>query len=231
MANESMLDLLRGMKLCANLPEADLTTFAVLWQRRSVRGGTVIITEDQPGEVVYLVVEGSVKISVSDGKGKETIVGFRGAGEILGEVSLIDGLSRSATVITQEPTVILFALRDPLRDMLHEMPILIFNLARLMTRRLRLATAQIQALGTLDVKGRVARQLLALAEDYGSGNRALPVVIPLHLPQVDLANMVGASRASVNEVLVGWKTHGYITIDQNQHITVLDLEALEKLIQ
>ena len=82
------------------------------------------------------------------------------------------------------------------------MPALSYNLLRIVARRLRLATAQIQALATLDLHGRVARQILALAEECGSTGQNGTMTIPLRLTQSDLAEMVGASRVRVNEVIV-----------------------------
>jgi CRP/FNR family cyclic AMP-dependent transcriptional regulator len=95
-----------------------------------------------------------------------------------------------------------------------------------MSRRLRLANEQIQALAALDVYGRVARQLLAFAQVYGAPVAGGDVVIPLRLTQTDLADLVGASRVRVNQVLVAFRESRHISVDQQQRITIHHPEAL-----
>ena len=92
--------------------------------------------------------------------------------------------------------------------------------------RLRLANAQIQSLAALDVYGRVARQILAFAQEYGEPTPDGAIRIPIRLTQNDMAGMVGASRVSVNKVLVHYKERKYISIDAASRITVHDQEAL-----
>ncbi len=96
-----------------------------------------------------------------------------------------------------------------------------------MARRLRLANAQLQAVATLDVHGRVARQLLALADALGVPQADGSVQIPLRVTQPDLAALVGATRVRVNEVLVGFTKRKMITIDRQLRISILDRDELE----
>jgi CRP-like cAMP-binding protein len=108
------------------------------------------------------------------------------------------------------------------------MPILAYNVARILATRLRLATGQIESYATLDADGRVARQILAFAHEYGRKTDEGYIQIPLHLTQTDLADLVGASRVRVNRVLMEFKKLNYITIDTNQRITVQDSAALRE---
>jgi CRP/FNR family cyclic AMP-dependent transcriptional regulator len=105
------------------------------------------------------------------------------------------------------------------------------NLIRLLANRLRFANEQIQALCTLDVPGRVARQILALADRYGSpppGEKAGQVAIPLRLTQSDLGEIVGASRERVNQVIVEFKQRGFIQVNADHRIQVLDRRGLAR---
>jgi CRP/FNR family cyclic AMP-dependent transcriptional regulator len=186
----------------------------------------MIISAEQPGEVAYIIQSGTVKISVDRVDGTEVIIALRGAGEVVGEQSLIDEESRSANVTTLEPCKLWWIDRPALRACLHTMPELSFNLLRLLSRRLRAATAQIQAMATLDITGRLARQILIFADQYGQVEASGAVRIPLRLTQSELAGMVGATRASVNEVIVTFKQLGYVSVDARQHYTVLNRRAL-----
>jgi CRP-like cAMP-binding protein len=108
------------------------------------------------------------------------------------------------------------------------MPLLGYNVASILARRLRLATAQIQSYATLDADGRVARQLLALAQEYGRKDENGGVLIPLHLTQTDLADLVGASRVRVNRVLMEFKKRNYLSVDASHRITLHNSEALRE---
>jgi CRP/FNR family cyclic AMP-dependent transcriptional regulator len=187
-----------------------------------------IVTMDQPGEAVYIIVDGTVKVHVEQSDGSDVILAILGPGEVVGEMSVVDKLTRSANAITMEESHICWVDRATFWRWLEEIPGMMSNLVRILSRRLRLANVQIQSLATLDVYGRVARQILAFAQEYG---RPLPnggVVISLRLRQSDFADLIGATRVRVNQVLVDYKQHNYISVDQNHRITVHNTEALAR---
>lgn len=196
-------------------------------RRKTFPAGTDIITAEQPGELAYIILSGTVKIHIEQADGSTVILAILGAGEIVGEMSLLEKIDRSATVVTLEDSTLVWMDRDTFSECLHAIPVLTTNLVRIVSRRLRLANAQIQSLATLDVFGRVARQLLAFAQEYGQRTPA-GTLIPLRLTQTDLAGLVGASRVRVNQVLVFYRQQSYITIDHNYHITLLNTPALQQ---
>lgn len=216
---------LGALPLFNELPLEVLQQLNLMLRRKTFAAGIDIITAEQPGEVVYIILSGTVKIHAEQADGSTVILAILGAGELFGEMSVLENIGRSATVVTLEEATILWMDRQSFEASLHKMPELNYNLTRIFSRRLRLANAQIQALATLDVFGRVARQLLAFANEYGE-RQAAGTLIPLRLTQSDLAGMVGASRVRVNQVLVFYKQQGYITVDQDARITVLEYEAL-----
>ena len=117
-----------------------------------------LMSVDTVGEEVYIVAEGSVKIyATSDFDDGDMLLGLRGPGEVLGEMSVLDGMKRSATVVTQEPTVLFQLTRANFWEVLWEMPPIPYNLVRSLTRRTRVLTSQVQAFSALDVQGRLAR--------------------------------------------------------------------------
>jgi CRP/FNR family cyclic AMP-dependent transcriptional regulator len=145
---------------------------------------------------------------------------------VVGEMSLVDSLGRSATAVTMEESTLYWIDRATFWELLRTLPALTYSLVRIMSRRLRLANAQIQALATLDVYGRVARQILAFAQEYGEPAPGGALRIPIRLTQSDLAGLVGASRVRINQVLVAYKRRKWIAVDPHYHITVLNPRAL-----
>jgi CRP/FNR family cyclic AMP-dependent transcriptional regulator len=181
---------------------------------------------EQPGEIVYIILKGAIKIQIVRTDGVEVILAILGPGETVGELSLIDSAGRSANVITMEKSTLLWMDRATFWECLEMMPVITYKLLRLMCGRLRLSNEQIQALATLDIYGRVARQLLAMAEQYGQTTPNGDTLIPIRLTQSDIAGLIGASRERVNHVIVTYKQHNYISVDHQHHITLHNLEAL-----
>jgi CRP/FNR family cyclic AMP-dependent transcriptional regulator len=190
--------------------------------------GTEIITANQPGEWAYIILEGSVKIHLGQLDGSDVILAILGMGEVVGEMSLVDSLGRSASVTTLEPSTLLCMNRATFWATLREMPSLTYNLVNVLSRRLRLANLHTQSLVQLDVYGRVAGQLLAFAREYGEPTPNGDVIIPLRLTQSDLASMVGASRVRVNQALGYYKRRNYLSVNQNRHIRIHDVAALRR---
>ena len=231
MAVASATVSLAGIDLFDGLVPEELLAVNRTLRLRKFAGGTAIMAEEEPGNAVYIVLQGSLRIHLEGAEGSEVILAILGPGEIVGEMSLVDSLTRSATVVTREPTVVAFLDRTTFWELLRSFPKLSYNLAGILSRRLRLANATIEALATLDVHGRVARQILAFAQEYGVRGTDGSLRIPLRLTQTDLAGLVGASRVRVNQVLVSYKRRRYITVDRQYCITVHNVPALAQRCQ
>jgi CRP/FNR family cyclic AMP-dependent transcriptional regulator len=188
-----------------------------------------IITAEQPGEVVYFILKGTVKIYMVKADGTTVILAILGPGDVVGEMSLIDSVGRSANVLTLEDSSLIWMDRITFQHSLETIPKINYNLVRILSQRVRLANEQIQALASLDVYGRVARQFLAFAERYGKPTKEGDVIIPIRLTQTDLAELVGASRKRVNQVIVSFKRDGTIRVDSDGRFIVKDHEALARL--
>jgi CRP/FNR family cyclic AMP-dependent transcriptional regulator len=204
-----------------------LSKISTFLQCKSCPAGTEIIRADQTGEIAYVILDGSVKIHIGQPDGSDVILAILGAGAIVGEMSLADSLGRSASVSTLELTTFLLIDRASFWASLREMPMMAYNLMNILSRRLRLANLHAQSLVRLDVYGRVAGQLLALAREYGE---ATPrgVVVPLRLTQSDLASMVGASRVRVNQALSFYKKRDYLSVNSDRHFVIHDPAALSR---
>ena len=192
--------------------------------RLNIPTGRMLMSADQPGEMAYVILSGTLRVHLINADGEEITLALLGPGEIVGEMALIDDDVRSASVVALEPVSLLWIDRQTFEWARHEAPQLVDNLIRIQARRLRHMNAQYLALATLDVLGRVARQLLLLAETYGyrepGGTR-----IQLRLTQEDIAHLVAATRVRVNQAISRLKSDGVISVDGHQYI-VRDSDAL-----
>jgi CRP/FNR family cyclic AMP-dependent transcriptional regulator len=216
---------LAELELFQGLDPRALSKLAALLRPRTVHADTQLMIVEQPGEVVYIIRGGTVKVHVGQRDGSDVILVILGVGEVLGEMSMLDSLGRSATVTSLEETTLWWMEREAFQECLETVPLMALNLLRIMSRRMRLANGRLQALAALDVYGRVAHHLLALAEEYGQGTSE-GVFIPLRLTQSELSDLVGATRVRVNQALAYYRQSGYISMDHNSRITVHDHDAL-----
>lgn len=218
-------NLLEDIPLFEGLAPADLNWLSARAHRRLFAAGTNILTAEQPGEAVYVILHGTVKIHVEQADGRDVVLAILGAGDTLGEMSLIDSAGRSASAVTLEDSLLLWMDKSAFQEALRRFPIVAQNLVRILSTRVRLANELIQALASMDVNGRVARQLLAFADKYGR-TEGKSVLIPIHLTQSDIADLVGASRKRVNQVMVAFREQELISINPEGRIIVLDRDAL-----
>ncbi|HQV93236.1 MAG TPA: Crp/Fnr family transcriptional regulator [Anaerolineales bacterium] len=228
MANVKLDDtrnLLSYIQLFEGLAPAQLDWIAQHAHRRNFEAGRNVMTIEQPGEAVYIILHGTVKIHIEQGE-RDVILAIRGAGDLLGEMSLIDSIGRSASVVTLETSLMLWMDKTSFNYMLDNFPPVARNLVKILSARVRLSNQLIQALATLDVNGRVARQLLAFAEKYGREKDGV-TQIRITLTQGDIADLVGASRKRVNQAMVSFKEQGLID-DLDGRIAIKDGEGLAR---
>ena len=219
--------LLAYTDLFAGLTPEQLVRVGRGIHRKLFPGGTNIITAEQPGEVVYIILHGTVKLHIEQADGRDVTLAILGRGDTVGEMSLLDSAGRSASAITLEESLLLWMDKAAFQGCLREVPQISQNLVRILSGRVRLANELIQALATLDVYGRVARQLLAFAEKYGHPEASGEISIPICLTQGDISELVGASRKRVNQVMVAFKEQGLLT-DAEGKITIRSREGLAR---
>lgn len=219
-------DLLAEIELFQGLTPTQLEWVAQRAHRRVFEAGRNVLTIEQPGEAVYVILHGTVKIHIEQGE-RDVIISILGAGDLLGEMSLIDSVGRSASAVTLEDSLLLWMDKITFNYMLDNFTPVARNLVRILSARVRLSDQLIQALATLDVNGRVARQLLAFAEKYGHEKDGA-TQIRIVLTQSDIADLVGASRKRVNQAMVLFKERGLIDTDAEGRIAIKDSERLAR---
>lgn len=220
------LSELKRISLFDGITQEQLSALNELLHRRMFPAGATLMTVEQAGEVVYIILNGTVKVCVDQEDGTEVIIAILSAGDVVGEMSPLDNDGRSASVVTIEESTLLWMDRADFCLYLQTVPCIAYNLARILTKRLRAANEQIQALATREVEGRVARQLLAFADQHGKMSPSGDIAIPIRLTQSDIAGLVGATRESINKIIVSYKERGYISVDNDRHITLHNWKAL-----
>jgi CRP/FNR family transcriptional regulator, cyclic AMP receptor protein len=223
---DSTRNLLSDIPLFAGLTPTQLDWVAQRSHRRVFEAGRNVMTIEQPGEAVYIILHGTVKIHIEQSE-RDVILSILGTGDPLGEMSLIDSVGRSASAVTLENSLLLWMDKATFHYILDNFTPVARNLVKILSARVRLSDQLIQALATLDVNGRVARQLLAFAEKYGY-EKENATQIRIVLTQSDIADLVGASRKRVNQAMVLFKEQGLIDTDTDGRISITNRIGLAR---
>jgi CRP/FNR family cyclic AMP-dependent transcriptional regulator len=200
----------KGPSLDELLDVTDLKEFAQHAVPRTFPKNTIVVTEGDRTDSLYIIVSGKVKIYVSDEKGKEIVLSEAGSGEYFGEMVLDEG-PRSATVMTLEPTQFLVVPQDDFMDFVVHSPEFALHLILKLIKRVRALTHEVKSLALMDVYGRVARMLLELAVE-----RDGVLAVENKPTQQEMASRVAASREMVSRILTDLTTGGYIKVERDR---------------
>ena len=211
-----------------DLPDEQIQVLSSATKRRAFRSGEVIFHRDDPGQVLYMIKEGKVKICVNSPDGQEVSLAVLGKGEYFGEFALLDGLPRSTDAVALERVECYTLQRSDFHNAILNNPKIAILVLEALTKRLRITDQMVEDLIFLDVYGRVAKKLLELAEAHGVKTEE-GVRIEVRLTQQELASMVGASRESVNKVLGYFTDKNFISTDKHR-ITIHNMNDLKRRI-
>jgi len=170
-----------------------------------LKADEVLFLAGDAGDGCYRVEDGLLKVTMVSRAGNERILAFLGQGAIVGEMSIIDGLPRSASVVAVRAAVLSFLSRAAFEDFANKHPEIYKSLVTLIAARLRETDAALAAGSFLPLRGRVACTLLELAQDFGQDVGAGRIVIRQKIGQSDLAAMAGIARENVSRILNDWK--------------------------
>jgi CRP/FNR family transcriptional regulator, cyclic AMP receptor protein len=212
----------------ADLPEEEIQVLSSATKRRTFRAGEVIFHRDDPGQVLYMIKEGKVKICIISPDGQEVSLAVFGKGEYFGEFALLDGLPRSTDAVALEKVECYTLQRSDFHNTIQKNPKIAILILEALSKRLRNTNQMVEDLIFLDVYGRVAKKLLELAEAHGVKTED-GVRIDVRLTQQELASMVGASRESVNKVLGYFTDKNFISTDKHR-ITIHNTNDLKRRI-
>ena len=212
----SQTSLLKHVELFSHLTDDQLGQLAAQARELSFRKNTVLINEGDPGESMYIIKSGVVKVFVSDDDGRELVLYEQGMGAVIGDISLLDDEPRSASVMTLEPVIALMIGKQAFLDCLRESPETAINIIRSLTTRLRHATEGSRRLALDNVYRRLSDKLLELAAVDPAVGLTNDNPTPPHLPKKyshqELGNMIGASREMVGKIMAELVKGDYIDV-------------------
>ena len=206
-------------------PEAATALASALVQADYGRG-EVVFAEGEQGDTLYIVLTGKVKIGRRATDGRENMLSVMGPSDMFGELSLFDPGPRTATATVLTDARLACLAHASLRPWISDRPEIAEQLLRVLARRLRRTNDALADLIFTDVPGRVAKQLLALSERFGSPE-ADGTRVHHDLTQEELAQLVGASRETVNKALADFAGRGWVRVD-SRALTILDADRLAR---
>ena len=212
------VEVLSRSELFADVPQERLGALLPAASRRSLIRNDVLFAEGDPPDQLYVVLNGRIAIANRSTDGRESVMALMEAGDLFGEMGLLDGLPRSAEARALEASAVLAIPYPPVRKLFEDDPALLWSVVRLLSSRLRAVDEALADSVFLDVTGRTAKRLLDLA-----GDRA-EFVLPV--TQEELAGMVGASRERVNKAIAQFIRLGWLE-QQDRRYRILLRDRLE----
>lgn len=197
-----------------------------MMSQTTLRRGEVLFNEGDSGDRLYILLTGKVKLGHTSVDGRENLLAVLGPGEVVGELTLFDPGPRSTTATAVATTELLGLEHNQLMGFIDSHPTLAKDMLRALAVRLRRTNIALADLVFSDVPGRVAKALLDLAERFGAPTED-GIHVPHDLTQEELAQLVGASRETINKSLAEFVSRGWIRLE-GRAVTLIDVERLKR---
>lgn len=209
MANSEVLKILREIPIFQSLSDEHLSIISDGFKIYKVKKGKVIFYQYEESTDLYIILEGSVKASLSDSEGKELVLNIFKKGDFFGELSLLDGKPRSATIVTTEDSIIGVLKREHFLKLLKNNPMISISLLSALVERIRMTDEMLGAMAFLDVSRRILKFLMNIAEKEGEKTKDGLIKIK-KITHRELASCTGASREAVTKALKVLKFKGIL---------------------
>lgn len=216
--------LLREVPLFSDLSEDEILSLAAVTVTRRFPKNALILMEEEEGDSMFVISHGRVKVSLIGEDGTEVILSLLGPGQFFGEMSLLDGKPRSATVTATEDSELILLRRCDFLRATEQIPRIAVKLLASLTARLRRADHQIENLALRNVAGRVAATLLQMAEEEGTQTQE-GILITDRPTHQDLGNMAGTTRETVSRVLKKFEQEGF-TVNRGRDVIIANEQGL-----
>ncbi|MGQ0578770.1 MAG: Crp/Fnr family transcriptional regulator [Betaproteobacteria bacterium] len=224
---KALIDSLSRVWLFNALAKDELVRLSQLAKTRIYKPKETIVAKGDPASEFFVLLRGRAKVTAQGTSGADTAINVMGPGEVFGEIGILDGQPRSATVTTLEECEMAVVDNHAFHGLLAASPLVAIKLLAVLAGRIRELTVRVEDRAFLDVPARLAKQLLWLAGNHGidGGDR---VRIELKLSQQELGDFIGATRESVNKYLGDWSRSGLIKRARD-YLEILDLDALRDI--
>jgi CRP/FNR family transcriptional regulator, cyclic AMP receptor protein len=195
--------------------------------RRHLDSGEVLFRKGDPGDALYGVLAGRLRIHANAADGRDALLNIMGPGDVFGEIALIDGLPRTADATAIDTVELVMLRRSEFMELLRVENNLTLHLLELTCRRLRWLSEMVEDATFLSVPARLAKRLLHLAEQHGKPHDE-GLLIDLRLPQRAIGELAGISRESTNKHLRNWSRLGWIAL-RRERVIIRMLQPLQHL--
>jgi len=222
-----MRTMLKTHPIFCGLKEDDIRQVEASLVRRNYSGGQTLFHMGDEGGNMYIIHRGRVKVTIPSSRGEEVILTILGPGEIIGELSFIDGKPRSATVQTIEDTEVYTLRRKDFLNLMRDRFEVVQHVLEILAQRLRSTDAQLAECHFLDVTSRLAKKIWDMGRHFGV-EETDGIRIVVRVTQKDLAAMVGATRESINRQLKRLRDRGLIEMSEG-HLKILDPVLLARI--
>jgi len=222
--SSNKLSVLRQHPMFRDLGSEALDQLCRYAKHTSLKRGATICSKGDPGNFLFIVISGTVKISVSSPDGRNAILNLINAGDLFGEVAVLDGQARTADAIANTNCEIFVLDRRDFLPFVRGQPELAMRLIELLCTRLRWTSDQVEQVILQDLPGRLASALLGLTEK----RKLEPQSQTIAITQQEISEMVGMTRESINKQLRAWALRGWVRLEHGA-IVVLDSVSLREL--
>ena len=219
-------EVVRRAPLFTALDDAQAASLRASMDSVKISKGGILFKEGDEGEHVYVIVDGKLKLGTSSGDGRENLLSILGPGEMFGELSLFDPGPRTSTATAVTEAKLLSLSHEKLIPWLKGNPEVSLHLLARLAQRLRRTNEAVGDLVFSDVPGRVAKALMDLGARFGKQSDE-GLFVHHDLTQEELAQLVGASRETVNKALADFAGRGWLKLD-GRAVLITDVERLEK---
>ncbi|HEX2705133.1 MAG TPA: Crp/Fnr family transcriptional regulator [Candidatus Lustribacter sp.] len=220
------LDVVRSAPLFAALDEEDARALLAQMAPFRMERGDILFNEGDRGDTLFVIAEGKVKLGRTSSDGRENLVAVLGPGEMFGELSLFDPGPRTMTATAVAETQLVALGNDSLTEILAGRPEVSKSLLAALAQRLRRTNEHLADLVFTDVPGRVAKALLDLSHRFGRPVEG-GLLVAHDLTQEELAQLVGASRETVNKALADFATRGWLKLEARA-VLLIDVDRLTR---
>ncbi len=220
------MEFLRNAPIFEELEERDFARVSACGVRKSYKKGEVILMEEESGSALFVIVSGEVKVVRIGEDGREVILSILGPSDIFGEMALLDGEARSASVVALDDAELFVIHRKDFLGLLHEYPSIAISLLKHLTQRLRRADALIKSLSLKDAYHRVGYVLLQFADERGRIKQGKVEIDNLPVQQ-EIANMAGTTRETVSRTFSKMEKLKLLHVEGNA-VTILDYDLFRQ---
>ena len=224
MATLTTPDLLRRVPLFEHLSETQTVSLMGSLEKRRFKRTETLVVVGQKTNALYVILSGTVQVTVSHSSGREQVLATLGVGDCIGEMSLLDNEPHSATVVAATQVDVLVLTREGFNSCILHNAQMAVSVMRGLVKRLRKANGKIASLALLSVYGRVAHYLLGLAQEEGTGRQ----LIKKKLSHAAIAREVGASREMVSKALKEFEAQCFITKTEQGFLSISERRSVSR---